>query len=239
MLDQMSNGRVLFGIVPGGLSCDAELFDHHDSDERGRMMIEASDIMEYIWTHDPPYVFGGEFWNLSITDAVTPYLGISQVGKPFQKPIPPIAYAIRSPRSAASELAASRNWIPTAGNFIPSDFMRSQWVALEEASDKLGLKAHRDRWRVARSILVAESDAAAEEYVHAPDGTFRFYFRHLFTLAKMSDRAGRNGKDGSRSAGRRCPAGHGDYGQRRYCPRQISQLPRRGRPFRDPGINRA
>ena len=39
MLDQMSNGRVLFGIGPGGLSCDAELFDHLDGGERSRMMV--------------------------------------------------------------------------------------------------------------------------------------------------------------------------------------------------------
>ena len=190
MLDQMSNGRVLFGIGPGGLSCDAELFDHLDGEERGRMMVEAIDIMEYIWTHDPPYEFKGEYWNLSITDAVIPDLGVGSMGKPLQKPFPPIAYAMRSPRSAASELAASRNWIPIAGNFIPSDFVRSQWLGFEEACNKLGIKADRNRWRVARSILVAESDEQAHDYIHAPDGMFRFYFRYLFTLAKMRGKPG-------------------------------------------------
>ena len=190
MLDQMSNGRVLFGIGPGGLSCDAELFDHLDGDERGRMMVEAIDIMEYIWTHDPPYIFEGEFWNVTVKDAVIPYLGVGTMGKPFQKPFPPIAYAMRSPRSAAAELAAGRDWIPIAGNFIPSDFVRTQWEGFEEACDKLGKPANRDIWRVARSILVADSDAAAHAYVHAPDGVFRFYFRYLFTLAKMRGKPG-------------------------------------------------
>ena len=112
------------------------------------------------------------------------------MGKPLQKPFPPIAYAMRSPRSAASELAASRNWIPIAGNFIPSDFVRSQWIGFEDACDKLGMKADRNRWRVARSILVTESDEKANAYVHAQDGMFRFYFRYLFTLAKMRGKAG-------------------------------------------------
>ena len=107
MLDQMSNGRVLFGFGPCGLSCDAELFDHLDGGERSRMMVEAIDIMEYIWTHDPPYEFEGEFWDLSITDAVIPYLGVGAMGKPLQKPFPPIAYAMRSPRSAACLLYTS------------------------------------------------------------------------------------------------------------------------------------
>lgn len=190
MLDQMSGGRVLFGVGPGGLSCDAELFDHLDGDERGRMMVEAIDIMEYIWTHDPPYEFEGEFWNISIADAVIPELGVGQMGKPLQQPFPPIAYAMRSPRSSASMLAAARDWIPIAGNFIPSGFVRSQWEGFEEACDKLGKKADRERWRVARSILVAGSDQAALDYVHAPDGMFRFYFRYLFTLAKMRGRPG-------------------------------------------------
>jgi alkanesulfonate monooxygenase SsuD/methylene tetrahydromethanopterin reductase-like flavin-dependent oxidoreductase (luciferase family) len=190
MLDQMSNGRVLFGIGPGGLSCDAELFDHLDGDERGRMMVEAIDIMEYIWTSDPPYEFNGEFWNISVKDAVIPYLGVGQMGKPLQKPFPPIAYAMRSPRSAASELAADRDWIPIAGNFIPSDFVRSQWEGFEEACTKLGKPADRNIWRVARSILVADSDTAADAYVNAPDGMFRFYFRYLFTLSKMRGRPG-------------------------------------------------
>lgn len=190
MLDQMSGGRVLFGIGPGGLSCDAELFGAHDAEVRARMMVESIDIMEYIWTNDPPYEFKGEFWTISVTDAVIPELGVGAMGKPFQKPFPPIAYAMRSPRSSAQEMAASRGWIPISGNFIPSSSVASQWVGYAEACATLGKPSDPEIWRVARSILVTESNAQAEDYVHAPEGGFRFYFNYLFTLAKMRGQAG-------------------------------------------------
>ena len=185
MLDQMSGGRVLLGIGPGGLSCDAELFGDRDGEVRARMMVESIDIMEYIWTHDPPYVFNGEFWTISVIDAVIPELGVGTMGKPLQRPFPPIAYAMRSPRSSAQELAASRGWIPIAGNFIPSSSVASQWIGYAQACEKLGKPADPDIWRVARSILVTECDAQADDYVHGPEGGLRFYFNYLFTLAKM------------------------------------------------------
>ena len=191
MLDQMSGGRVLFGIGPGGLSCDAELFGAHDGETRARMMVESIDIMQYIWTNDPPYEFKGEFWNISVTDAVIPELGVGAMGKPLQQPFPPIAYAMRSPRSSAQDLAASRGWIPISGNFIPASSVASQWIGYAEACAKAAKPADSETWRVARSILVTECDAQAEDYVNAPEGGFRFYFNYLFTLAKMRGQAGR------------------------------------------------
>ena len=54
-------------------------------------------------------------------------IGLGTMPKPFQDPFPPIAYAMRSPRSGASKLLAERDSIPISGNFIPSSSVKTQW----------------------------------------------------------------------------------------------------------------
>ena len=62
--DHMSKGRFMLGIGPGGLVSDFELFNTPDMHARNRMVIEAVDIIQRIWSQDPPYDLQGEFWNV-------------------------------------------------------------------------------------------------------------------------------------------------------------------------------
>ncbi len=184
MFDQLSGGRCVLGVGPGGMASDAELFKS-TSEQRGRMMLECVDAMIAIWTQDPPYELKGEFWDITVKDFVMPEYGVGIMGKPLQKPHPPIALALRSPKSGSALLCAERDWIPISGNFIPTAFVKGHWDDYAAARDKVGKPADRDIWRVARSILVADSDSEAIDYVKNPDSGINFYFRYLRTLAAM------------------------------------------------------
>lgn len=184
MFDQLSGGRCMLGIGPGGMASDAELF-HSDPDTRSEMMLESVDMMTAVWTQDPPYDLKGKYWDCSVKDFVIPEYGVGTIGKPMQKPHPPIALALRSPQSAGTVLCAERGWIPISGNFIPTSFVKMHWDAYALAREKAGLAADRGIWRVARSILVTDEDREAQDYVADPDGGLSYYFRYLRTLAMM------------------------------------------------------
>ena len=65
MLDHMLDGRLIFGISPGGLLSDAELFGNLDAD-RNAMFLEAINQVLEIWASEPPYNIQGKYWNISI-----------------------------------------------------------------------------------------------------------------------------------------------------------------------------
>ncbi len=54
MLDNMLEGRFLFGISPGGLMSDAEIFGNLDND-RTEMFVESINHILEIWQRPAPY----------------------------------------------------------------------------------------------------------------------------------------------------------------------------------------
>ena len=186
MLDQLSGGRFLLGIGPGGLPSDFELFDRMDAEARPRMMIEAIDMMLQIWQRDPPYALDGEFWDVRVTDATWPELGVGHMAQPHQRPHPPIAMSVMSPYSGSARTAGARGWIPISANFVPANNVATHWQAYEQGAAAVGRPLDPWVWRVARSILVTETDGEAEAYIADPDGVFHFYFHYLLTLLKSA-----------------------------------------------------
>ena len=65
MLDHMLDGRLIFGISPGGLLSDAELFGNLDAN-RNEMFLEAINQVLEIWASEPPYNIKGKYWNISV-----------------------------------------------------------------------------------------------------------------------------------------------------------------------------
>ena len=184
MFDQLSNGRAMLGIGPGGLVSDSEIFDLEHKNAY-KMMIECVDIMQILWSQDAPIDFQGEFWNVTLKANVDKSIGLGTMPKPFQAPFPPIAYAMRSPKSGASKLLAERDWIPISGNFIPSRSVKTQWEDYCVQRENLGKNPDPENWRAARSILVAETNSQANEYLSQNSGGFRHYFHYLRTLETM------------------------------------------------------
>ena len=64
MLDHMLDGRFIFGISPGGLLSDAEVFGNLDAD-RTAMFVEAINQVLAIWAGEPPYNLKGKYWTVS------------------------------------------------------------------------------------------------------------------------------------------------------------------------------
>jgi alkanesulfonate monooxygenase SsuD/methylene tetrahydromethanopterin reductase-like flavin-dependent oxidoreductase (luciferase family) len=186
LFDHMSNGRFIFGIGPGGLASDLELFGNQDSQVRGEKMIESIDAILKIWAQDPPYYIHGRHWNIEIERAILPALGVGYMGKPLQKPHPPIAVSAMSPDSVSVRTAAMRGWIPISANFVPDQSVASHWRMYQEGCATVGRRPSGAEWRVARNIVVAPSESEARERAFDPTGSTYFYYKYLWEGMKNS-----------------------------------------------------
>jgi alkanesulfonate monooxygenase SsuD/methylene tetrahydromethanopterin reductase-like flavin-dependent oxidoreductase (luciferase family) len=177
--DNMSKGRFIMGVGPGGLISDFELFKAPDPAGRNRMVVEATNMIQKIWTQDPPYDLKGEFWNIQITDAIMPELGVGFMPKPYQKPHPPICISLASPNSSSARTAVQQGWGMLSANIIPTYSVATHWDVYSEACAEFGKKPSGENWRVSRNVLVAPTDAEAEERVFGPDGSNRYFFTYI------------------------------------------------------------
>ena len=185
LLDQLSRGRVLFGIGSGGLASDWEVFDNMDHMARGRSMLESIDAILNLWGDNDDIENSGEFWPFKVDDYIIPEIGLGQVIKPFQNPYPPIAVSLRGEKSGLARLAGSRGWIPISGNFISAKTVATHWPTYAEEADKNDLRASPKIWRVGRSILVTESEGQANEIINDQNSVFSDYYYYLNLHLKM------------------------------------------------------
>jgi alkanesulfonate monooxygenase SsuD/methylene tetrahydromethanopterin reductase-like flavin-dependent oxidoreductase (luciferase family) len=177
--DHMSKGRFMLGVGPGGLVSDFELFKQTDHAARNRMVVEAMDMVEKIWSQDPPYKLKGEFWDISITDAIMPELGVGFMPKPYQQPRPPICISLASPSSASARTAAQRGWGMISANIIPVYSVASHWATYSKACAERGIAPKGDNWRIARNVMVAASDQEAHDRVFGAKGSNRYFFTYI------------------------------------------------------------
>jgi alkanesulfonate monooxygenase SsuD/methylene tetrahydromethanopterin reductase-like flavin-dependent oxidoreductase (luciferase family) len=187
LLDQLSRGRVIFGIGSGGLSSDWEIFDNLDHQARGRAMVESIDAILRLWKGKLPVHHEGEAWQFAIEDHVIPEIGVGQMIKPYQTPHPQIAVSLRGPRSGLARLAGGRGWIPLSGNFIPTADVATHWPTYVDEAEKLRTRVDPNIWRVGRSVLVTESSQQAEDIINDPNGVFTDYYYYLNTHRKLAD----------------------------------------------------
>jgi alkanesulfonate monooxygenase SsuD/methylene tetrahydromethanopterin reductase-like flavin-dependent oxidoreductase (luciferase family) len=177
--DHMTRGRFMLGIGPGGLYSDFELFGNADRGVRARKTMEAIRLMQQIWAQDPPYDFTGEFWNVSLKEAVIPHLGIGFMPKPFQKPGPPISMSVSSRNSPTARIAAQQGWGIISGNNVPSCAIGSHWQMYSKSCAEAGKPARGDNWRVARTVMVAPSDDEARDRVFGEHGSCRYFYTYM------------------------------------------------------------
>lgn len=185
LFDQLSGGRLMLGVGPGGLMSDGELFGRPDMDERVKVATESIDMIIDLWAGDAPFRHEGDYWNASLEEQVWLSHGVGAMAKPLQEPHPPLAMALASPAGDSVKTVAARSFIPLSANFVPQSVVAGQWETYCSVRDELGLPIDPSIWRVCRNILVTESDAEAEELLEDPDGTFAFYFRYLAGVRDM------------------------------------------------------
>ena len=184
MIDHMSEGRFLFGIGPGGLPSDAEIFGALDLDRRA-MHVEAIDMVLDIWRNNPPYDLKGKFWNISTARTTLAEVGQGYIHKPYQKPHPPVIVTAATPFSGSASDAAARGWDIISANFLLPMWVKTHWSKYVEGAERVGRKVNPANWRVAKSVFVADELATARHYATTPGMPYFEYYRLLgLKLAK-------------------------------------------------------
>lgn len=188
MLDHLLDGRLNFGISPGGLLSDAEIFGTLDSD-RNAMFLEAIDMVLALWSKEAPYDLEGKFWNISTRRTHLPEIGQGIVGKPLQRPHPPVIVTAVAPFSKGVTAAAARGWDPISANFLMPKWVASHRGCYEAGCGQGGREADLGNWRVAKSVFVADDLAKAREYALGPGSPYVLYYRQLLTKLVKNGRA--------------------------------------------------
>jgi probable F420-dependent oxidoreductase len=102
-IDQLSNGRFLFGV---GNGWNQDEIENHGTvfESRHKLARERLEAMKTIWTNDEPE-YHGEFVNFD---------KMKQWPKPKQKPYPPIIVGGAFPYAARRAIRYGDGWIPRA-----------------------------------------------------------------------------------------------------------------------------
>ncbi|MGE3147189.1 MAG: LLM class flavin-dependent oxidoreductase [Pseudorhodoplanes sp.] len=187
MLDHMLDGRFIFGISPGGLMSDAEVFGNLKAD-RNAMFLEAINQVLALWAGEPPYDLQGKYWTIAVREQLMPAIGQGFIPKPLQRPHPPIVVTAVAPFSRGVTEAAARGWDPISANFLMPEWVKSHWPKYVEGCARAGRPADPANWRVAKSIFVADDDRTAAAYATGPGSPYRYYYSQLFTKLKAGGR---------------------------------------------------
>ena len=188
MLDHLLDGRLIFGISPGGLLSDAEIFGNLDKD-RNAMFLEGIDMVLKLWTTDPPYNLEGKHWTISTQRTLLAQIGQGIVSKPLQRPHPPIVVTAVAPFSKGVTAAAARGWDPISANFLMPRWVATHKDSYLEGCAQGGRPGDLSNWRVAKSIFVADDLATAREYARGPGSPYVHYYNSLVTKLKKNGRS--------------------------------------------------
>ncbi|MPY91957.1 MAG: LLM class flavin-dependent oxidoreductase [Acidimicrobiia bacterium] len=182
-LDHMLQGRLMVGFGAGGAPSDFELFqiDGAAGEHRSRLA-EALDIIVRMWTSEDDFDVDGEHWQVKYRPHVQQDV-LQNWLKPLQRPHPPVAMAGGvSEKSPTLQLAGERGFIPLSFP-IASQYVAAGWDAYVEGAAGAGREPDRSQWRIARDVLVAETDAEARRLaLHGP--MRRFIDEYFFPLLR-------------------------------------------------------
>lgn len=187
MLDHMLEGRFNFGISPGGLMSDAEVFGNLKKD-RNAMFLECINMVLDIWAGEAPYNLSGEFWDVSTQNTMMRDIGQGDILKPFQDPHPPIIGTAVAPFSKGVTAMAARGWQPITANFLLPKWAATHWPNYAEGCKQGGLVASYDDWRVAKNICVAKDRETARAYARDPGSPYVLYYSQLYTKLRKGGR---------------------------------------------------
>ncbi len=142
-LDQLSNGRFIFGIGGGW---NAEEMENHGTDfkKRWRLLRERILAMKEIWTKEEAE-FHGEFVNF---DKVWAH------PKPFQKPHPPILMGGDGPTTFDRVIEYCNGWVPIR---VLSPNLPEKIATLRKRAEAAG----RDPQQISISVFGAKADRQA------------------------------------------------------------------------------
>ena len=187
MLDHMLEGRLNFGISPGGLMSDAEVFSSMDKD-RNAMFLECINMVLQIWAGEGPYNLKGEFWNVSTERTLVTEIGQGHIMKPYQDPYPPIVGTAVAPFSKGVTAMAARGWQPISGNFLLPQWAATHWPNYVKGCLEGGYTPSYKDWRVAKNICVAKDAKTARAYARDPGSPYVYYYSQLLRKMQLGGR---------------------------------------------------
>ena len=97
-----------------------------------------------------------------------PDIGVGDMGKPYQKPYPPVMIPAMSPNSSSARLAARRGWDLISANFVPDPVVKGHWKDYADECAKLGRKPDGDLFPWEKTDLVEDLKAALAEIASVP-----------------------------------------------------------------------
>ena len=180
-VDQISRGRLIFGVGRSGLPRTYEDYGVSYAESRDRF-VEVLDIVEQAWSQ-PAVSYEGKYHSFKDI-AVTP--------KPFQKPFPPIRIAAASPDTYP---AVGKRGLPIFINARHGSF--SEFAsALREYREAYAAAGHEGRGRVYLRVptyLAATEDRAREE---PRESLMHFYREQAERLRDSLSRSGTRAIEG-------------------------------------------
>jgi len=180
MIDHLTDGRFIFGIGPGGLLSDAEVFENLSVD-RNAKMLQSIDMILDIWSNNPPYNLKNDYWVTSTEQTLNDTIGQGIISRPFQEPHPPIVVTSITPHSRGITAAAARGWDPITSNYVQAHWVATHLSKYLEGLEQGGRPVNGLGWRVAKSIFVSNDHAQALAYAKTTEGPYGFYFRNIMT----------------------------------------------------------
>ncbi len=176
--DHLSRGRFIMGVGPGGLTTDMELFET-SKQNRAEMVIDSVEIIHKIWASDPPYDIQGKYWNVVVKNECVPSLGFGPMLKPYQQPYPELAISVMSPSSSSARQAGERGWNIVSANFTPVANVKTHWEQYATGCANAGRPADRSKWRIARSLLITDTDQQAADYLATEANSYKAYYDYI------------------------------------------------------------
>ena len=189
MMDNMLNGRFIWGIGPGGLPSDIEIFGNREID-RNMKMVECFDQVMQLWWGEPPYDLKGDFYGGSTEITFTPEIGQGIAPKPLHDPHPPIVVSALAPYSQGITLAAERDWHRISCQYVQAHWVKTHLPKYLEGLANAGKEPDPSGWRVAKCIFVSEDEVTAQRYAKSTDGPYGFYFSNLMKKLSGGGRLG-------------------------------------------------
>ena len=92
-----------------------------------------------------------------------------------------------SPNSGTIRLAAARDGEPISAHIIADWSVASHWDTYKTECLKHERTPDGDRWRVARSIFVGETNDEAENFVLDPQHSYMQYYKYLFGIFERAE----------------------------------------------------
>jgi alkanesulfonate monooxygenase SsuD/methylene tetrahydromethanopterin reductase-like flavin-dependent oxidoreductase (luciferase family) len=184
-LDHMTGGRYIAGFAPGSFPTDGQYFGVGASN--AKMMDEAIDIIDAIWTREGSFKIEGDYWTMEMPEWNAPMNGPHL--KPFQRPRPEVIMTGVQANSPTFTDCGRRGYSPMSQQ-VAARVLRQQWDTYVEAATEAGHTPDRSTWRVMRDVFVADTDEEARRHVVEGMAGKTWDELVLPTFRKVRDRGG-------------------------------------------------